>query len=51
MPARSGAWTTYPDSLNHFICIHDYQQKEKMEDIYRKLPHMRPLWMRKDFDF
>jgi hypothetical protein len=29
--------------------IHDYEQKEKEEDIYSQLPHMRPLWMRKGF--
>jgi hypothetical protein len=29
--------------------ISDYEQKEKEEDIYRELPHMRPLWMKNGF--
>jgi prefoldin subunit 5 len=31
--------------------INNYEQKEKEEDIYRQPPHMKPLWMRKGFDF
>lgn len=29
--------------------IGEYEQKEKDEDIYRQLPQMKPLWMRKGF--
>ncbi|MFP7300515.1 hypothetical protein [Neobacillus niacini] len=35
----------------HMRSIHDYGQKESEEEIYRHLPHVRPLWMRKGFDY
>ncbi|MDM5330451.1 hypothetical protein [Neobacillus sp. CF12] len=31
--------------------IHDYERKEKEEEIYRQFPQMRPLWMKKGFDY
>jgi chromosome segregation ATPase len=31
--------------------IHDSEQREKEEELFRQFPQMRPLWERKDFDF
>ncbi|MGG1677718.1 hypothetical protein ACIFOT_18430 [Neobacillus sp. NRS-1170] len=31
--------------------IHEYEQKAREEELYSQFPHMRPLWMKKGFDY
>ncbi|MEH6994252.1 hypothetical protein V7075_16275 [Neobacillus drentensis] len=31
--------------------IHDYEQREREEAIYKIFPNMRQSWSKKDFDF
>ncbi|WHY01351.1 hypothetical protein [Neobacillus sp. DY30] len=39
------------ENERHSRSIHDYEQKEREEEVYSQFPHMRPLWMRKGFDY
>lgn len=39
------------ENERHSRSIHEYEQKEREEELYSQFPQIRPLWMRKGFDY